>query len=37
MDGGHFTVHALTQEAADGLMTGDMDRRVTAVESATPA
>lgn len=36
MDGGHFVVHALTRETGDGLMTGDMDRRVTAVESASP-
>jgi len=27
-----ITVHALTAEAAEGLLTGDMDRRVTQVE-----
>ena len=29
---GHILVHALTREAAEGLLTGDMDRRVTALE-----
>ncbi len=28
-------IHALTRDTADGLMTGDMDRRVTAVEGIT--
>lgn len=28
-----MSVHALTREAADGLLTGDMDRRVTAMEA----
>ena len=32
MEDGELLVHALSKEAADGLMTGDMDRRVTAVE-----
>jgi multicomponent Na+:H+ antiporter subunit E len=32
MENGELLVHALSKEAADGLMTGDMDRRVTAVE-----
>jgi multicomponent Na+:H+ antiporter subunit E len=27
------SVHALTRESADGLLTGDMDRRVTAMEA----
>mgnify|MGYP001267923253 CR=1 FL=1 len=30
---GHILVHALTRESADDLATGDMDRRVTALES----
>ena len=30
----HFVVHALTQEAADALKTGEMHRRVKAVEDA---
>ncbi|MHC4958576.1 MAG: Na+/H+ antiporter subunit E [Planctomycetota bacterium] len=30
--GRHFTVHALTKEAADGVLTGDMDRRCTRLE-----
>ncbi len=29
---GQLLVHALTQEAADGVLTGEMDRRVTKVE-----
>ncbi len=29
-----LSVHALTREAAEGLISGDMDRRVTAVEGA---
>ncbi|MCB1777853.1 MAG: Na+/H+ antiporter subunit E, partial [Candidatus Competibacteraceae bacterium] len=29
---GVLEVHALTQEAADALLEGDMDRRVTALE-----
>ena len=32
MDGDELTIHALTPGARDGLATGDMDRRVTAVE-----
>ena len=28
-----ISVHALTREAADGLQSGDMDRRVTAMEA----
>ncbi len=32
MDADEFTIHALTPGARDGLGTGDMDRRVTAVE-----
>lgn len=35
LEDGELAVHALTQEAADGLMTGDMDRRVTAVEGVS--
>ena len=31
-EGDHITVHALTKEAADGVLTGEMDRRVTRVE-----
>ena len=31
-DGGELLVHALTKGAADGLATGEMDRRVTAME-----
>lgn len=30
--GGVIVVHALTAEAAEGLLTGDMDRRVTRLE-----
>ncbi len=30
--GDELVVHALTREAAEGVMTGEMDRRVTAVE-----
>jgi multicomponent Na+:H+ antiporter subunit E len=29
---GEFLVHALTRAGADGVITGDMDRRVTACE-----
>ncbi len=32
IDGEEFLVHALSQEAADDLATGEMDRRVTALE-----
>ena len=32
VEGDEITVHALTREAARGLETGEMDRRVTAVE-----
>lgn len=32
LENGELLVHALTRETADGLMTGDMDRRVTAIE-----
>ncbi len=32
LENGEMVIHALTKEAADGLLTGDMDRRVTAVE-----
>lgn len=32
LDGEEIVVHALTQEAADDVMTGDMDRRVTGLE-----
>lgn len=32
LDNGEMMIHALTKEAADGLLTGDMDRRVTAIE-----
>jgi multicomponent Na+:H+ antiporter subunit E len=32
-DGETFEVHALTPGAAEGLLSGDMDRRVTAMES----
>lgn len=31
--GSRLLVHALSQDAADGLATGEMDRRVTAVEA----
>jgi len=31
---GEFRVHALTRAGAEGLMTGDMDRRVTSCEGA---
>lgn len=31
---GEFLVHALTDEAADGLISGEMDRKVTALEGA---
>ncbi len=34
-DGEEFTVHALTQEAADDLESGLMDRRVRRLEGAT--
>lgn len=32
LDGEEIVVHALTQEAADDIMSGDMDRRVTELE-----
>lgn len=32
VDGDELTIHALTREAADDLMSGDMDRRVTRLE-----
>ena len=32
VEGGVLHVHALTQESADGLMTGEMDRRVDEME-----
>jgi len=32
LEGNEITVHALTREAADDLMTGEMDRRVCRVE-----
>ncbi len=32
LDGGDLTVHALTDEAARGLATGEMDRRVSSIE-----
>lgn len=32
LEDGELLVHSLTQETADGLMNGDMDRRVTAIE-----
>jgi len=35
MDDGEFLIHALTQDTADGLLTGDMDRRVTDIEGVT--
>ncbi len=34
LDAGVLSVHALTREAAEGLKSGDMDRRVAAVEGA---
>lgn len=33
VDGDEFIVHALTREAADDLMSGDMDRRVTRLKA----
>jgi multicomponent Na+:H+ antiporter subunit E len=33
-EGSAFTIHALTRGAAEGLESGDMDRRVTAMEDA---
>ena len=33
-EGDHITVHALTEEAAEGVRTGEMDRRVARVEGA---
>jgi multicomponent Na+:H+ antiporter subunit E len=33
--GDEITVHALTAEAADGLRTGEMDRKVTDYEGAS--
>ncbi|MBT3359952.1 MAG: Na+/H+ antiporter subunit E [Rhodospirillales bacterium] len=35
MQGDKLLIHALTKDTADGLMTGDMDRRVTAVEGVS--
>ena len=35
LENGELMVHALTKEAADGLMTGEMDGRVTAIEGLT--
>lgn len=32
IDGDEFEVHALTREAAEGVMDGEMDRRVTRLE-----
>lgn len=32
LENGDMMIHALTREAAEGLLTGDMDRRVTAIE-----
>ena len=32
---GEFIVHALTKEAADGVLSGDMDRRVTRLEGGS--
>ena len=34
LEGDHIEVHALTEELADDLKTGDMDRRVTRLEGA---
>lgn len=34
IDGGEFIVHALTDGTAGGVLGGDMDRRVTALEPA---
>ncbi len=34
LEEGVLSVHALTREAAEGLISGDMDRRVAAVEGA---
>lgn len=36
LENGEFAVHALTQESADGLLTGEMDARVTAIEGGSP-
>jgi multicomponent Na+:H+ antiporter subunit E len=33
---GEFLVHALTDDSAAGLLTGEMDRRVTWLEGTTP-
>ena len=33
-DGDELTIHALTREAADGVLTGEMDRRVARVEGS---
>jgi multicomponent Na+:H+ antiporter subunit E len=35
LENGELLVHALTRDTADGLMSGDMDRRVTAIEGAS--
>ena len=32
IEGGEIIVHALTQDLADGVLNGEMDRRVTALE-----
>jgi hypothetical protein len=32
MEGDELTIHALTDEAAEGVRSGVMDRRVTAIE-----
>ena len=36
LENGEFIVHALTKETADGLLTGEMDARVTAIEGSSP-
>ncbi len=35
LENGEMMIHALTRESADGLLTGDMDRRVTAIEGVS--
>lgn len=35
LEDGELLVHALTRETAEGLMTGDMDRRITAIEGVS--
>jgi hypothetical protein len=37
MAGNKLTIHALTQGSRDGLLTGDMDRRVSRVENMDSA